>query len=153
MDVETEVAFPCISTRGGFALAAKRPRTDDEEHHNSANSRNGFHENSTDNGVFFKAPDQSGNDFASTSLSCRRFFTIRASGRVYDSEDFRPKGETLYTPLNEEVMVNTRNIEQFTFTNGSFFIGDDSSRFNRTVQGKFFSPSAGNKLKLQTGWR
>ena len=135
MDVETEMAFPCIPARGSFTSAAKRPRTDDEEHHNSANSCNGFHDDST---------DQSGNYFASASLSCRRFFTICASGRVYDSEDFQPKGETLYTPLKEEVIVNTRNIEQFTFTNGSFFIGDESSRFNRTVQGKFSCLSVSN---------
>ena len=137
MDVETEIPFSCTPTRNGFA-SAKRPRTDDCEdtHQGPCLSRDGF-ERGNDNALFFnKRPDQPLDYSTPASHFSRRFLPINASGLVYESEDFRPKGETLYTPLQDDVIVNTRNIEQFTFTNGSFFIGDESSRFSRTVQGK-----------------
>lgn len=138
MDVETEIPFSCPSSRNGFA-SAKRPRTDEAEDRHagpSLISRDGF-ERRNENGLFFnKGPDQPIDYSTSASHFSRRFLPINASGLVYESEDFRPKGETLYTPLQDDVIVNTRNIEQFTFTNGSFFIGDESSRFSRTVQGK-----------------
>lgn len=144
MDVETEIhaPFPRSSSRNGFA-SAKRPRTDEgEDGHRVLNmSRDGF-ERRNENGLFFdKRPDQPIDYSTSASHLSRRFLPINASGSVYQSEDFRSKGETLYTPLKDDVIVNTRNIEQFTFTNGSFFIGDESSRFSRTVQGNvMFSP-------------
>ena len=134
MDVETEARSSCIPSRDGFTPAAKRPRTDDDQHRNPANSHDGFHKHSSENGLFFRRPE---NYYSSASRCCRRLLTIHASGLVFESEDFRPKGETLYTPLQADVIINTRNIEQFTFTNGSFFIGDESSRFSRTVQGIF----------------
>ncbi|KAJ7351658.1 hypothetical protein OS493_036208 [Desmophyllum pertusum] len=136
MDVETEIPFPCTSSRNGFA-SAKRPRTDEGAAHEHQNliSRDEF-ERRSENSLFFnKRPDLSTDYSTTTSVSPKRFLLISASGLVYESEDFRPKGETLYTPLQEDVIINTRNIEQFTFTNGSFFIGDESSRFSRTVQG------------------
>ncbi|KAL9951068.1 hypothetical protein ACROYT_G043663 [Oculina patagonica] len=136
MDVETDIPFSCPLSRNGFA-SAKRPRTDEGEdrHPGPSLSRDGF-ENRSENGLFFnKGPEHPTNYTTSASHISRRFLPINASGLVYESEDFRPKGETLYTPLQDDVIVNTRNIEQFTFTNGSFFIGDESSRFSRTVQG------------------
>ena len=149
MDVETELSFPRMPSRNGFSCA-KRPRTEVDQHDNPANSRDGFHEqHSSENGMFFKTPDQRGNYFNSASLGySRRFLTIHASGLVYESEEFRPKGETLYTPLQEDVIVNTRNIEQFTFTKGSFFIGDVSSRFCRTVQGIFLASDSEHHAPL-----
>jgi len=139
MDVETEIHVPFAppSSQNGFA-SAKRPRTDEgEDGDRVANlSRDGF-EPRNDNGVFFDKRPYQPIDYSTSALQLsRRFLPIKASGLVYESEDCRPKGETLYTPLKDDVIVNTRNIEQFTFTNGSFFIGDESSRFNRTVQGK-----------------
>lgn len=153
MDVETEIPFPCTSSRNGFA-SAKRPRTDEGAAHEHQNliSRDEF-ERRNENGLFFnKRPDLSTDYSTTTSVSPKRFLLISASGLVYESEDFRPKGETLYTPLQEDVIINTRNIEQFTFTNGSFFIGDESSRFSRTVQGKvMFSPNY-VEIYMIDGW-
>ena len=134
MDVDTE--FPCMASRDHGFTSVKRPRTDETGHQQyPANSRDGFHEHRNENGLFCKRSDQPEICSSSPSPDSRRFLTIRASGLIFESENFRPKGETLYTPLKEDVIVNTRNIEQFTFTNGSFFIGDESSRFSRTVQG------------------
>ena len=139
MDVETELHVPFArpSSQNGFA-SAKRPRTDEGvDRDRVVNlSRDGF-EHRNENGVFFDKQPHQPIDFSTSALQfSRRFLSIKANGLVYESEDCRPKGETLYTPLKDDVIVNTRNIEQFTFTNGSFFIGDESSRFNRTVQGK-----------------
>ncbi|XP_032243132.2 uncharacterized protein LOC116621201 [Nematostella vectensis] len=65
----------------------------------------------------------------------RRFLPIEAAGDVFESEDYKPKGETLYVPLKNDVLVSMQNIEQVSFSEGSFFIGDDSNRFSRAEQG------------------
>lgn len=139
MDVETEIHVPFArpSSQNGFA-SAKRPRTDEgEDRSRVVNLSRDEFEHRNGNGVFFEKRPYQPIDYSTSALqSSRRFLPIKANGLVYESEDCRPKGETLFTPLKDDVIINTRNIEQFTFTNGSFFIGDESSRFNRTVQGK-----------------
>ena len=140
MDVDTEASLPCVTSRDYRFVSAKRPRTDETgQHHCPANSRDGFHQHESENGLFSKRSDASQMPAGSSWPGCRRFLTIHASCSIFESEDCRPKGETLYTPLREDVIINTRNIEQFTFANGSFFIGDESSRFRKTVQGKLYS--------------
>lgn len=138
MDVETEIHVPFArpSSQNGFA-SAKRPRTDEgEDRSRVVNLSRDEFEHRNGNGVFFEKRPYQPIDYSTSALqSSRRFLPIKANGLVYESEDCRPKGETLFTPLKDDVIINTRNIEQFTFTNGSFFIGDESSRFNRTVQG------------------
>lgn len=136
MDVDTEASLPCVTSRDYRFVSAKRPRTDETgQHHCPANSRDGFHQHESENGLFSKRSDASQMPAGSSWQGCRRFLTIHAGCSIFESEDCRPKGETLYTPLREDVIINTRNIEQFTFVNGSFFIGDESSRFRKTVQG------------------
>jgi hypothetical protein len=75
-------------------------------------------------------------DIPSNSFTCcKRFLPINSSNCIYESEDYKSKGETLYVPLRESVLVNVQNIEQFSFSEGSFFIGDESLRFSKVVQG------------------
>ncbi|XP_031569382.1 uncharacterized protein LOC116303905 [Actinia tenebrosa] len=75
-------------------------------------------------------------DVSPTSFTCcKRFLPINSSNFIYESEEYKSKGETLYVPLRESVLVNVQNIEQFSFKQGSFFIGDESSRFSKVVQG------------------
>lgn len=77
------------------------------------------------------------NDISSSSFACcKRFLPINSSNFIYESEDYKSKGETLYVPLRESVLVNVQNIEQFSFNQGSFFIGDESARFSKVVQGR-----------------
>lgn len=139
MDVETEISFlSSSSSQNGFTTAccAKRQRTEERDEQEVMNlSRDDFDRPNKNGSLFHKRTNMPTNYWMSTSHSPKNFLLISANGLVYESEDFLPKGETLYKPLKEEVIINTRNIEQFTFTNGSFFIGDESSRFNRTVQG------------------
>jgi len=66
---------------------------------------------------------------------CKLFLTILSNEHVYESEDCKPKGETPYKRLQESILLNVQNIEQFTFSQGSFFIVDDASRFIKVVQG------------------
>lgn len=140
MDVDTEASSPCVTSRDHRFASAKRPRTDETgQHHCPANSRDGFHQHESENGLFSKRSDASQMPAGSSLAGCRRFLTIHSGCSIFESEDCRPKGETLYTPLREDVIINTRNIEQFTFVNGSFFIGDESSRFRKTVQGKLIA--------------
>lgn len=138
MDVETEISFlSSSSSQNGFTTACvKRQRTEERDEHDDLNlSRDDFHRLNENGCLFHKGTNIHTEYWTSASPSRKKFLHIGANGLVYESEDFLPKGETLYKPLQEDVIVNTRNIEQFTFTNGSFFIGDESSRFNRTVQG------------------
>ena len=65
----------------------------------------------------------------------RRFLPIAAGEHVFQSEDCKPKGETLYIPVLDDTLLNLQNIEQITVTKGSFFLGDETSRFNRTAEG------------------
>ena len=117
MDFETDVPFPSRSSswRGACTSVAKRPRKDDDQNLNSANSCDRFPEQNTKNGLFLKTSNRPKNCITSTPLCCRRFFTIHPNGQVYESESFRPKGETLYTPMQEEVLVKTRNIDIFLY--------------------------------------
>lgn len=66
---------------------------------------------------------------------CKRFLPIMSSEHIYESQDCKPKGETLYTSLKDDVLVNVQNIEQFSFAEGSYFIVDEASRFVKSVQG------------------
>lgn len=74
-------------------------------------------------------------NFLKPCCSSRRFLPVAASEHVFQSEDCKPKGETLYVPLRDDTLLNLQNIEQITVTKGSFFLGDETSRFNRTAEG------------------
>lgn len=72
----------------------------------------------------------------------RLFLHIRHTPFVYQTEDWKPKGCTMYLPLIEDVMVNTRNIEQISFENDQFFLADD--------KGNYVGAKPGNAIHL---WR
>ncbi|XP_013396037.1 uncharacterized protein LOC106163089 [Lingula anatina] len=63
------------------------------------------------------------------------FLTLHSSTAVYQTEEFKPKGSTLYIPLSEDVMINTSKIDEITFSTGNFFIGNEQGAFLRTEQG------------------
>lgn len=70
------------------------------------------------------------------------FLHIRHTPFVYQTEDWKPKGCTMYLPLVEDVMVNTRNIEQISFETDQFFLADD--------KGNYVGAKPGNAIHL---WR
>ena len=121
MSINGEAASPFIGTNNGF-VTTKRRRSGYEEEEMNENSDRCNRATSID---FWHCDRALG----------RRFLPINASDFVFHSENFRPNGETLYIPLREDTLINTQSVEQFTFTEGSFFIGDEESRFSRTAQG------------------
>ena len=56
---------------------------------------------------------------------------------VYRTEDVRGPGEgdTLYLPLDFDTYVNLTRVDEVTFRQGIFFIGDSSGRYIESVQG------------------
>lgn len=74
--------------------------------------------------------------------SGKTFLHIHHSPFVYQTEDWLPKGCTMYLPLSEDVMVNTRNIEQISFESDQFFLADE--------KGNYVGAKPGNAIHL---WR
>ncbi|XP_033096896.1 uncharacterized protein LOC117101118 [Anneissia japonica] len=65
----------------------------------------------------------------------KQFLFIKGGVEVFHSENFLPKGETLFLPLQEDVMINLMNIEQISISNGVFFIANASGTYQSTQQG------------------
>uniref|UniRef100_T1IMT6 Uncharacterized protein n=1 Tax=Strigamia maritima TaxID=126957 RepID=T1IMT6_STRMM len=63
------------------------------------------------------------------SSGSKTFLHIQHSSFVFQTEDWKPKGCTMYLPLTEDVMVNTRNIEQVSFENDQFFLADEKGNY------------------------
>lgn len=42
----------------------------------------------------------------------------------------------LFFPLREDIMVNTRNIEQFSVSDGNYFVAGQDGQYAKTVSGK-----------------
>jgi len=72
----------------------------------------------------------------------KTFLHIQHSPCIYQTEDWKPKGCTMYLPLSEDVMVNTRNIEQISFESDQFFLADE--------KGNYVGAKPGNAIHL---WR
>ncbi|KAK3783347.1 hypothetical protein RRG08_044353 [Elysia crispata] len=71
-------------------------------------------------------------------LSGRRFLTLYKGNcnSVYHTEEWLPCGSTLFSPLTEDIMVNTQNIEQFSSTHGQFCVSDESGQYSTTLTGQ-----------------
>ena len=56
---------------------------------------------------------------------------------VYRTEDVKGPGEgdTLYLPLDCDTYVNLTRVDEVTFRQGIFFVGDSSGRYIKSVQG------------------
>ncbi|XP_078658489.1 uncharacterized protein LOC144903888 isoform X1 [Branchiostoma floridae x Branchiostoma belcheri] len=65
----------------------------------------------------------------------RRFFSLKAAGCVFQSEHWQPRGETVYQPLQHEVLINATNIEQISFSEGLAFVGNQAGAYVSTESG------------------
>ncbi|XP_054714275.1 uncharacterized protein LOC129223919 [Uloborus diversus] len=72
----------------------------------------------------------------------KTFLSIRCNNFVYHTEDWKPKGCTMYLPLREDIMINTQNIEQISFETDQFFLADE--------KGNYVGAKPGNAIHL---WR
>uniref|UniRef100_A0A0B7A6H3 Uncharacterized protein n=1 Tax=Arion vulgaris TaxID=1028688 RepID=A0A0B7A6H3_9EUPU len=55
---------------------------------------------------------------------------------VFHTEDWSPSGSTLFSPLTEDLMINTRNIEQFSCSQGNFFVAGQDGVYSKTISGE-----------------
>ena len=60
---------------------------------------------------------------------------IAANPCTFHTEDWKNKQTTIYIPVTDDVMVNTRGIEQISFANGSFHVGNDQDVYKGSVNG------------------
>ncbi|XP_002434326.4 uncharacterized protein LOC8052984 isoform X3 [Ixodes scapularis] len=74
--------------------------------------------------------------------SGRSFLTIRHNASVYHTEEWKPRGCTMYLPLSQDVMINTRNVDQLSFENDQFFLADG--------KGNYIGAKSGNAIHF---WR
>ena len=67
----------------------------------------------------------------------RSFLLISNGSGTYQSENYKPKGETLYIPMAHmgDVLINVRNVDQVSCETGTFFLGDDTNKYVGSVQG------------------
>ncbi|KAG8189023.1 hypothetical protein JTE90_025466 [Oedothorax gibbosus] len=72
----------------------------------------------------------------------KTFLSVRHNSYVYHTEEWKPKGCTMYLPLCEDIMINTHNIEQMSFETDQFFLADE--------KGNYVGAKPGNAVHL---WR
>ncbi|GFN94093.1 hypothetical protein PoB_002059900 [Plakobranchus ocellatus] len=65
----------------------------------------------------------------------QRFLTLLKGNcnSIFHTEEWIPSGSTLFFPLTEDIMFNTRNIEQFTSSHGQFFVADQNGQYSKTL--------------------
>ncbi|XP_035208781.1 uncharacterized protein LOC118183374 isoform X2 [Stegodyphus dumicola] len=59
----------------------------------------------------------------------KTFLSVRHNNYVYHTEDWKPKGCTMYLPLREDIMINVQNIEQISFESDQFFLADEKGNY------------------------
>lgn len=77
-----------------------------------------------------------------TARTGRSFLTIRHNSSIFHTEEWKPRGCTMYLPLAQDIMINTRNVDQLSFENDQFFLADD--------KGNYIGAKTGNAIHL---WR
>lgn len=56
------------------------------------------------------------------SKSGRTFLTIRQSPYVYQTQEWKGNGDTLYQLVSSDIMINVHRIDQISFESGQFFL-------------------------------
>lgn len=55
---------------------------------------------------------------------------------LFQTEEWQPSGSALFFPLSEDVMINTRNIEQFSYVQGNFFVANHEGLYSNMLAGQ-----------------
>ncbi|XP_064477101.1 uncharacterized protein LOC135390990 isoform X2 [Ornithodoros turicata] len=76
------------------------------------------------------------------TAAARTFLTVRHNSYVFHTEEWKPRGCSMYLPLTQDVMLNMRHIEQVSFENDQFFLADG--------KGNYAGAKTGNAIHL---WR
>ena len=77
----------------------------------------------------------------------RRFLQLAASGYIYHTEDWKPKHEALYLPVEDDLLVSTANIEQISFSSGNYFVADTAGVYCGSQSGETKKQIHVNKRK------
>ncbi|KAH7938476.1 hypothetical protein HPB49_024095 [Dermacentor silvarum] len=59
----------------------------------------------------------------------RGFLAIRHSASVFQTEEWKPRGRTLYQPLTNDMMINALSVDQLSFESGQFFLADGKGNY------------------------
>ncbi|KAM4709861.1 uncharacterized protein O3C94_023697 [Discoglossus pictus] len=63
------------------------------------------------------------------------FIQIFSNKGTYQSQQWKPNGTTLYSPVTSHLLVNFEKYDQISFDEGLFFIGDSSGGCLQKEQG------------------
>ena len=62
---------------------------------------------------------------------------ISGCDKVFHAESIKiNQRDTMYLPLLEDILINMNNIEQVSFADGAFFLGDQRGNYARSEQGR-----------------
>lgn len=74
----------------------------------------------------------------SASAHSTSFVYLSGSHGTLQSVDYKVGKETMYLPIGSgDVMINVRNIDQVTCEKGTFFMGDENSKYIGSTEGMF----------------
>ncbi|XP_075550631.1 uncharacterized protein LOC142584361 [Dermacentor variabilis] len=59
----------------------------------------------------------------------RGFLAIRHSKSVFQTEEWKPRGRSLYKPLTNDMMINALSVDQLSFESGQFFLADGTGNY------------------------
>lgn len=65
----------------------------------------------------------------------RGFLAIRHSASVFQTEELKPRGCTLYHPLMNDMMINVLSVDQLSFESGQFFLADAKGYYTGAKSG------------------
>lgn len=68
--------------------------------------------------------------------SGRRFLPIRKGDAIYCTEEWKSTGTSLFHPVTQDLFVNLVKYEQFSVSEGNFFVADKMGNYTRSVTGK-----------------
>ena len=66
----------------------------------------------------------------------RRFLAVPGGQGVFHTEEWRERQTPMYLPVTENLLINTANIEQLSFTAGSWFLADETGNYCGSQEGK-----------------
>ncbi|KAG8454530.1 hypothetical protein GDO86_000956 [Hymenochirus boettgeri] len=102
-------------------------------HQNSAQPQKRRRE---ENGCFLQTNGTNGSiEAKSNAAQHSSFIQILPNKGIFQSEDWKPNGSTLYHPVCKHLLVNFEKYDQISFDEGLFFIGDSSGGCLQKEQG------------------
>ncbi|OWF37681.1 uncharacterized protein LOC110467160 [Mizuhopecten yessoensis] len=88
--------------------------------------------------------------FAAPPCSCgKKFLPVRKNDTTFITEDWRSTGTSLFKPLVQDIFVNLVKYEQFSMSEGTFFVADSFGNYSNSVTGQVLHMWRYDKSKKQ----